>query len=259
MSLRLFSNLSKNSITRNRSLSHSLSKLQILKGNQILAHVNQFSNIPNVKFDKILNSSNQEIENFQNLPLDKLTENNVLKVKCSTSGEKLLVLNPDFSKLDKIESLSQQLITQLQNVGITSKIQVLENEILDIDKKLVPLEKIYHKINNEALATTDKYLLLFLSSWTAMTMSIARLTWWEYSWDIMEPVAWGVQAGGLLFWGWYYFITKSENTMSDLAYRTHNKKFMSKLEAENFSVEEFNKLINRRKIAEDEIKRIKLE
>lgn len=51
-------------------------------------------------------------------------------------------------------------------------------------------------------------------TWAGMTgMGIqfgflARLTWWEYSWDIMEPVTYFVTYGTSLFMFAYYVLTK---------------------------------------------------
>ena len=63
----------------------------------------------------------------------------------------------------------------------------------------------------------------------------------------MEPVAWAVQAGGMLFWGWYYFITKNENAMTDLNSRMYNKKFRKRLENSDFDLVKYNKLVERRR------------
>jgi len=37
---------------------------------------------------------------------------------------------------------------------------------------------------------------------------LARLTWWEYSWDIMEPVTYFVTYGTVMATYAYYVLTK---------------------------------------------------
>lgn len=101
----------------------------------------------------------------------------------------------------------------------------------------------------------DNRLLGFLGCWTVVTFSIGRLTWWEYSWDIMEPVAWATQAGGMLFWGWYYFVTRNENSMTDLNSRIQDTSFRKKLKRENFSIEKYNELVvSRNRLEKDYFK-----
>lgn len=56
---------------------------------------------------------------------------------------------------------------------------------------------------------------------------LARLTWWEYSWDIMEPVTYFVTYGTAMAAYAYYCLTKQVkfSTFSDThAPRTNSKK-----------------------------------
>ena len=45
---------------------------------------------------------------------------------------------------------------------------------------------------------------------------LARLTWWEYSWDIMEPVTYFVTYGtGIVAYA-YFVLTKQEYLFNDV-------------------------------------------
>lgn len=48
---------------------------------------------------------------------------------------------------------------------------------------------------------------------------LARLTWWEYSWDIMEPVTYFVTYGTAMAAYAYYCLTKQVNTVDDLNFQ----------------------------------------
>lgn len=41
--------------------------------------------------------------------------------------------------------------------------------------------------------------------------SLARLTWWEYSWDIMEPITYFVTYGTTMLWFIYFVLTRQVN------------------------------------------------
>jgi len=179
----------------------------------------------------------------------------------STNSNKQLVitkpsgaLNGDTINHQELINLANELNKRLQESEVTRNLQAeatsLDNQIEPMYEKLVSLEK----SSND---TTDISLLAFLSVWTMSTVSIGRLTWWEFSWDIMEPVAWATQAGAMLFWGWYYFITRNENSMSDLQNRIKNKKLVAKLQKNNFEVEKYNQLIQRRKEVDDQLAKFK--
>ena len=45
---------------------------------------------------------------------------------------------------------------------------------------------------------------------------LARLTWWEYSWDIMEPVTYFVTYGTSLIMYAYFVLTREVSSLSSL-------------------------------------------
>ena len=79
----------------------------------------------------------------------------------------------------------------IQNNAILhrNRIEKLTAEAYNIDDELKPLQQKVETVISSARKQSDSTLLAFLGCWTITTVSIARLTWWEYSWDIMEPVA----------------------------------------------------------------------
>jgi len=220
-----------------------------------------------------VNSHQSEVSNHYNSasngplsidPRQSLAEifaaTNSICLQTSNSNKQLVItkpsgaLNGDTINHQELINLANELNKRLQESEVTRNLQAeaahLDNQIEPMYEKLVDLEK----SSND---TTDISLLAFLSVWTMSTVSIGRLTWWEFSWDIMEPVAWATQAGAMLFWGWYYFITRNENSMSDLQNRIKNKKLVAKLQKNNFEVEKYNQLIQRRKEVDDQLAKFK--
>ena len=195
------------------------------------------------------------------LSLEEITEN-ISKIKVQTANDEnyIFCLPKDRQDLIKRTEYDQNqnqnnLVLQIKELFesvnyqnlLQQKLQKIEQEVSQIDQELKPLEEKYQKIILDCQHAADNRLLTFLACWTMSFTSIARLTWWEYSWDIMEPVAWAVQAGGMLFWGWYYFITKNENAMTDLNSRMYNKKFRKRLEDSDFDLVKYNRLVERRR------------
>lgn len=73
----------------------------------------------------------------------------------------------------------------------------------------------------------------------------------------MEPVAWAAQSGMMLFWGWYYFLTKSGSDMTSVAKLLGNRTLRKKCQKEGFSIEHFNNLVYERKDLEKKYDKIK--
>jgi len=60
----------------------------------------------------------------------------------------------------------------------------------------------------KAALRTDRLTWLGLGLMGLQFGLLARLTWWEYSWDIMEPVTYFVGYGSAIAMFGYYILTK---------------------------------------------------
>ena len=84
----------------------------------------------------------------------------------------------------------------------------MRGELEQLQADLAPLEAQRTALEKSSLSRSNIWI------WGGMVwMSLqfgffARLTWWEYSWDIMEPVTYFVTYGtSMLFFG-YYILTR---------------------------------------------------
>lgn len=215
------------SYIENLNLENSNYKITDISGNEISKEL-KLSEIDNGKL-KLVNLDNNNLETLIVLP-DNQTQD-LTQMKNS-----------------ELEKMIKELQASLDDVNPKlKKLQSIEDRINQIDDELKPIEDKYDQILTKAQGQTDNRLVLYLGAWTVCTVSIGRLTWWEYSWDIMEPVAWAAQSGMMLFWGWYYFITKQGSDMSTIAGAFHDKGVKRTLSKEGeFSVEKYNKLVEER-------------
>lgn len=187
---------------------------------------------------------------------------NSIAISSSSSQKQVVITKPSADagvglnavNHQELINLANELNKRLQDSEVTRQLHAEANKL---DGQIQPLYEELRKIERTTNDGTDYSLLAFLSVWTMCTVSIGRLTWWEFSWDIMEPVAWATQAGGMLFWGWYYFITRNENSMSDIAGRIKNKKLVARLEKQNFDTKLYNELIERRQDVDNQLSKFK--
>lgn len=225
-----------------------------------LDQVNSHQNDADNHFDVVVNQeSSLALDRRQSIGEIFANTHNIC-LKSSNNNNQLVITRPsgvlsgDTINHQELINLANELNRRLQESEVTRSLHAeatrLDNEIEPLYQELKQLEK----TTNDG---TDYSLLCFLSVWTMSTVSIGRLTWWEFSWDIMEPVAWATQAGAMLFWGWYYFITRNENSMSDLAGRIRNKKLVAKLEKNNFDTKKYNDLIQRRQEVDQQLAKFK--
>ena len=70
---------------------------------------------------------------------------------------------------------------------ILSQEQRLIREIEELQAELAPLEQRRKQLAELADKRSNNLIWLGLGMMSVQFGVLARLTWWEYSWDIMEP------------------------------------------------------------------------
>ncbi|XP_037940572.1 calcium uniporter protein, mitochondrial isoform X2 [Teleopsis dalmanni] len=157
----------------------------------------------------------------------------------------------DIQKLGDIKLLVLQLYEAL-HVGEyhVEREQDLTKKLEDLKYQLKPLEKQKLDLASQAERKIN------IMTWVGLTLMsvqfgiLARLTWWEYSWDIMEPVTYFVTYGTAMAMYAYYCITKQEYNFSDIKDRQYLLTMYKRAKKRKFDIEQYNNL--KRQIAEIE-------
>ncbi|CAH0557461.1 unnamed protein product [Brassicogethes aeneus] len=128
----------------------------------------------------------------------------------------------EVQRLDDVKNLISQLYEALQvrehhmtkEQELTTQLETLQQELLPLEEKKAELELVAQRKSNWL-------------SWTGLGLMsvqfgiLARLTWWEYSWDIMEPVTYFVTYGTAMAAYAYFVLTKEEYILADVKDRQH--------------------------------------
>ncbi|XP_065881569.1 calcium uniporter protein 6, mitochondrial-like [Euphorbia lathyris] len=78
-----------------------------------------------------------------------------------------------------------------------------------------------------------------------------RLTFWEFSWDVMEPIAFFATTTGIIVGYAYFLFTSRDPTYQDLMKRLFLSRQRQLLKKQSFDVERFKELQNKCKISPD--------
>ncbi|XP_013114539.1 calcium uniporter protein, mitochondrial isoform X2 [Stomoxys calcitrans] len=157
----------------------------------------------------------------------------------------------DLKKLGDVKALVAQLYEAL-HVGEyhIEKEQELNVKLEDLKYQLAPLERQKAELSAQAERKTNIMTWVGLGLMSVQFGILARLTWWEYSWDIMEPVTYFVTYGTAMAMYAYYCITKTEYNIPEVKDRHYLLTLYKRAKKRNFDVESYNSL--RRQIAEIE-------
>ncbi|XP_049314106.1 uncharacterized protein LOC105227159 isoform X1 [Bactrocera dorsalis] len=157
----------------------------------------------------------------------------------------------DLKRLSDVRTLVAQLYEAL-HVGEyhLHKEHELVKKIENLKFEISPLEMEKQELAKLAQRKTVVATWVGLSLMAVQFGVLARLTWWEYSWDIMEPVTYFVTYGTTMALYAYYCLTKSEYTYETVRDRLFLITMHKKAKRKSFDIEKYNQL--RREIAEAE-------
>ncbi|XP_005096639.1 calcium uniporter protein, mitochondrial [Aplysia californica] len=156
----------------------------------------------------------------------------------------------------------KQLISKLYSTLNVENHQLeRENEILqrleDLNMQIAPLEQKSQNLFLRANNNTNRLSWLGLGMMGLQFGILARLTWWEYSWDIMEPVTYFVTYGTSMAMFAYFVLTKQEYIFPDARDRQFLIKFYKLAKKEDLDVDKYNELREAITEAEHDLRRLR--
>ena len=90
-----------------------------------------------------------------------------------------------------------------------SKMVELRGQLQQLNGDLAPLQEQRDALEKSSLSRSNMWMWGGLAFMSVQLGFLARLTWWEYSWDIMEPVTYFVTYSTSLVMFAYFMITKA--------------------------------------------------
>ncbi|XP_054460519.1 calcium uniporter regulatory subunit MCUb, mitochondrial-like [Anoplopoma fimbria] len=134
--------------------------------------------------------------------------------------------------------------------------QLLER-LDNIKQELSPLEKMKAQLSHTADFHSSRAI------WTGMALlsvqggALAWLTWWVYSWDVMEPVTYFITYATSIGVFAYYVLTKQDYIYPDAKDRQFLRYFHKAASRNNFNVEKYNKLRDELAEVEEDLRRLR--
>ncbi|XP_073649580.1 calcium uniporter protein, mitochondrial isoform X3 [Tursiops truncatus] len=160
--------------------------------------------------------------------------------------------------LNDVKTLVQQLYTTLciEQHQLNKERELIER-LEDLKEQLAPLEKVRIEISRKAEKRTTLVLWGGLAYMATQFGILARLTWWEYSWDIMEPVTYFITYGSAMAMYAYFVMTRQEYVYPEARDRQYLLFFHKGAKKSRFDLEKYNQLKDAIAQAEMDLKRLR--
>ncbi|XP_013863215.1 calcium uniporter protein, mitochondrial [Austrofundulus limnaeus] len=134
--------------------------------------------------------------------------------------------------------------------------QLLE-KLDDLKQELSPLEKAKAQLSRTAEFHTSRVLWTGVALLSVQGGALAWLTWWVYSWDVMEPVTYFITYATSMGAFAYYVLTKQDYVYPDAQDRQFLRYFYKAARKKSFNVEEYNKLKDELTQVEEDLRRLR--
>jgi len=164
----------------------------------------------------------------------------------------------ELKKISDVKYLISELYEALniQDFHLEKEAQLLQ-ELETLKAELDPLEEQKRELEMWAEKRTSLFTWIGLGAMSVQFGVLARLTWWEYSWDIMEPVTYFVTYGTAVAAYAYFVLTKQEYLFNDAAKRSWLQSFHKKADKHRWDVDKYNSLKQSINNVESDLRRLR--
>ncbi|EDO31988.1 predicted protein [Nematostella vectensis] len=168
------------------------------------------------------------------------------------------IAEDDQRSLAHVKTLIHQLYSSMNiEEHQLQKEEKLLSKLEEIKADLQPMEKLKSELNDKAAKRANFLVWGGLGFMAVQFGLLARLTWWEYSWDIMEPVTYFVGYGTAMACYAYFVITRQEYLYPDARDRQHLLAFHKLSKKKSFDVEKYNHLKDCMAKIEEDLKELR--
>jgi len=164
----------------------------------------------------------------------------------------------ELKKISDVKHLVSQLYEALnidEHQLAKEKELLKELEVLKTDLK--PLEDQHQEITVHAERRSNLLTWAGLGLMSVQFGVLARLTWWEYSWDIMEPVTYFVTYGTAMACYAYFVLTRQDYLLPDVKNRQHLLTFHKKAKKHRWDVDRYNTIKEGINSVEGDLRRLR--
>nr|XP_046272630.1 calcium uniporter regulatory subunit MCUb, mitochondrial-like isoform X2 [Scatophagus argus] len=134
--------------------------------------------------------------------------------------------------------------------------QLLER-LDSLKQELSPLEKMKAQLRHTAESQTSRVVWSGLAMLSLQGGALAWLTWWVYSWDVMEPVTYFITYATSMGAFAYYVLTKQDYIYPDVKDRQFLQYFHKAARKKNFNVTRYNELKDELSQVEEDLRRLR--
>uniref|UniRef100_A0A914HGX7 Calcium uniporter protein n=1 Tax=Globodera rostochiensis TaxID=31243 RepID=A0A914HGX7_GLORO len=166
----------------------------------------------------------------------------------------------DRDKLTTLEEIKSQIFSLYGFLNLDEYKLKRENSLMEsienVERELRPFIIIKSTIERECEEYTQRVFWVGFSAVCFQVGVFARLTWWEYSWDIMEPITYFSTFSSVLIALSYYIVTQQNFEYTSAHSRVLYNDYYRRALKYGFDVKRYNELHKLKSELTTELKRL---
>lgn len=147
------------------------------------------------------------------------------------------------TEMDSVKDLIQRLYVALhvENHQLIREQELLE-KLEELNDQRQIIEQTRSQLYLKAEAKSGRFMWTALGLMATQGGALAWLTWWVYSWDIIEPVTYFITYGSSLAFYAYFLITRQDCAYSEIKNRQVLQYFYRIAKRRRFDVDRYNRI-----------------
>ncbi|XP_067896551.1 calcium uniporter regulatory subunit MCUb, mitochondrial-like [Heterodontus francisci] len=161
-------------------------------------------------------------------------------------------------EMDDVKNLVHRLYIALhaEDHQLNREGELLE-KLENLKGELQNLEQIKSQLFLKAEAKSNRLMWTGLALISTQAGALAWLTWWVYSWDIMEPVTYFITYGSSMAFYAYFLLTRQDCVYPDIKDRQFLHYLYRGTKRSRFDVAKYNKIKEELAEVENDLKRLR--
>uniref|UniRef100_A0A7E4VCP6 Calcium uniporter protein n=1 Tax=Panagrellus redivivus TaxID=6233 RepID=A0A7E4VCP6_PANRE len=135
--------------------------------------------------------------------------------------------------------------------------KLLMTKLEAVEAELIPLEKVRQQIELECESRSNLAAWGGFVAMGVQTGVLFRLTYYEYSWDVVEPLSYFATYSTVLATFGYYLMTRESFDYPTACRRVFSKQFYKRAIKYNFNVDQYNELVKLRDQLKHDLERLR--
>jgi hypothetical protein len=134
---------------------------------------------------------------------------------------------------------AQQTPVSAHHVPAFHKVETSPAKLEQLKQEIIPLLHQKLELDEKAHRQTNVVLWGGLGFLIAQWSILARMTWWDFNWDIMEPVTYFITFGTAVLGYAYFAVAKKDYSFTDLRHSILSNRMLKMYMKNNFDVDRY--------------------